>query len=121
MVFNSLEDTRTIQDAIKNEAKKLVPGQISGQKGLYALSEKEFLLPSKVYGTNFPNRGSGCFEMPDGFVTPLRVTPHRNLASSPPVLEDGKSRSQPTGTRYRDLSSFICMTSLCYSISTKLS
>lgn len=95
----SLEDTRTIEDAIKNEAKKLVPGQPSGQKGLYALSEKEFLLPSKVYGSNFPNRGSGCFEMPDGFVTPLRVTPHRNLASSPPVLEDGKNGSQPTGSR----------------------
>ena len=95
----SLEDTRTIQDAIKHEAKRLGPGPPAAQKELYGLSEKEFLLPGKVYGSNFPNRSSGCFEMPDGFVTPLRVTPHRNLASSPPVMEDGKVASQQPGAR----------------------
>ena len=99
-MINSLEDTNTIQDAIKNEVKKLVPTQSIGKKGLYALTEKEFLLPGKVYGSNFPNRGSGCFEMPEGFVTPLRVTPHRNLASSPPVLEEGKTGCIQSGTRY---------------------
>ena len=97
----SLEDTPTIQDAIKNEAKKLVPNQQANQKGVYPLSEKEFLLPGQVYGSNFPQHSPGCYQMPDGFVTPLRVTPHRNLASSPPVLEDGKISSQTTGNRLK--------------------
>merc|ERR1719209_218715 len=32
-------------------------------------------------------------EMPDGFVTPLRVTPHRKLASSPPSESAGEKGS----------------------------
>ena len=39
-------------------------------------TEKDFLLPGRVYGSNFQNKKqSSCFKMPDGFVTPLRSTP----------------------------------------------
>ena len=57
-------------------------GQKPLDSGLYSLTGKEFLLPGKVYGANFPSRD---LVLPDGFVTPLRVTPHRNLTGSPPA------------------------------------
>ena len=86
-------ESRTIQEAIKQEAKKLVPAS-SSDKTLYGYSEKEFLLPGQVYGSNFPpGHPPGCFEIPEGFVTPSRATPHRNLTSSPCGSEDFKSGS----------------------------
>lgn len=97
-------ESRTIQEAIKQEAKKLVPTS-SSDKTLYGYSEKEFLLPGQVYGSNFPpNHPPGCFEIPDGFVTPIRSTPHRNLTSSPCGSEDFKSGSaRPSRVSRRQL------------------
>ena len=40
-------ESRTIQEAIKQEAKKLVPAS-SSDKTLYGYSEKEFLLPGRA-------------------------------------------------------------------------
>ena len=72
-LISSLIETRTIQEAIKQEAKKLVPAS-AGEKPLYGYSQApEFLLPGQVYGSNFPPHApQGCFVMPDGFVTPIR-------------------------------------------------
>ena len=91
-------ETRTIQEAIKQEAKKLVP-QTSGPNqsmGRYpGMKEKEFLMPGKVYGTNFTpiiTPPPQCFRIPDGFVTPLRSTPHRNLTNTP-VSETSQMRA----------------------------
>lgn len=102
--ISSQIESRTIQEAIKQEAKKLVPTS-SGEKTLYGYSEKEFLLPGQVYGSNFPpNHPPGCFEIPDGFVTPIRSTPHRNLTSSPCGSEDFKSGSaRPSRVSRRQL------------------
>ena len=49
------------------------------------------MLPGKVYGNNFKKHNPNCYQIPDGFVTPLRQTPHRNLTSSPPGSADGKN------------------------------
>ena len=84
--MSSIEETRTIQEAIKQEAKKFAPTTSKNQKALYVgeqeFSEKEFLLPGKVYGSNFQKPAQSCYEIPDGFVTPLRSTPHRHHLKS---------------------------------------
>ena len=98
--------TNTIQEAIKQEAKKFAPNS-ANQDNMYRFSEKEFMLPGKVYGSNFNKHKSDCYQIPDGFVTPLRATPHRlvelelclsqnshcltrNLTASPPAEGEGK-------------------------------
>ena len=79
--FVSVAETRTIQEAIKMEAKKLAPvtnNNTSSQKSLY----KEFLLPGQVYQATATFQPPKLeppphFAIPDGFVTPCRATPHR--------------------------------------------
>ena len=70
------EGPNTIQEAIKQEAKKLGPGS-ANQDQLYRFSDKDFMLPGKVYGCTFNKHNQDCYQIPDGFVTPLRATPHR--------------------------------------------
>ena len=56
------------------------------------------MLPGKVYGCTFNKHSQDCYQIPDGFVTPLRATPHRNLTASPPAEGEGK-RDHPVRPR----------------------
>ena len=81
------EGPNTIQEAIKQEAKKLGPGS-ANQDQLYRFSDKDFMLPGKVYGCTFNKHSQDCYQIPDGFVTPLRATPHRLVDWSQCLLTD---------------------------------
>ena len=71
------EGPNTIQEAIKQEAKKHYGPGSANQDQLYRFSDKDFMLPGKVYGCTFNKHTQDCYQIPDGFVTPLRATPHR--------------------------------------------
>ena len=98
---------RTLSRKPSSKKQKKLDPSSANQENIYHFSEKEFLLPGKVYGSNFKKHSQDCYQIPDGFVTPLRVTPHRsvevslspaesfhcptrNLTSSPPAEDGGK-------------------------------